>query len=581
MWGRSILIACALLLSAGTLFAGPKKSRLASDLQDLNPTDKVDLIVQFKALPTSANHQRVLRLGGKLGRQYHRLKFGSYRGIPAVALAALSSDANIVHISRDRKVNAATTPVNQAVLDLHNETMGTANAWALGLDGTGIGVAVVDSGVTAVDDLGSRVVYSQDFVAVGGDGSDRYGHGTHVAGIVAGNGADSTGANYTYTFTGVAPNANIVNLRVLGPDGSGQDSDVIAAIDRAIELKDTYNIRVLNLSLGRGVYESYVDDPLCQAVERAWNAGIFVVVSAGNEGRNNAAGTNGYGTITSPGNDPYVITVGSMNGVGTADPTDDIPGSYSSKGPTLFDHFVKPDIVAPGNQIISLYTPLETLIAAHPEKEAPNYLYISNGDSNGSSSYYILSGTSMAAPMVSGAAALLLQQNPALTPDQLKIRMMKTAFKNLQPASSITDPTTGQTFNMQADIFTVGSGLLDINAALNDDFVAPATVGVAASPAVQLDRNGNITIAMQPNLVMWGSSAADSELVMWGSSVFTNSGELVMWGSNSASGELVLWGSNTLSSELVLWGSSTANSELVMWGSNTDAGLSVLSGDPQ
>jgi serine protease AprX len=568
MWGRSILIACAFFLCAGMAFADPARSKLASDLQNLKPTDRVDLIVQFQSLPTSALHQRVLRQGGRMGRQYRRLAFGSYKGVPAGVLASLKGDPSVVHISRDRKVIAASTSINPAVLDYHNETMGTANAWAQGLDGSGIGVAVIDSGVTAVDDLtASRIVYSQDFFSQGGDGSDKYGHGTHVAGIIGGTGADSTGPGFTYTFKGVAPNANIISLRVLGPDGSGKDSDVIAAIDAAIQLKDTYSIRVINLSLGRGVFESYVDDPLCQAVERAWNAGIFVVVSAGNEGRNNNAGTNGYGTITAPGNDPYVITVGSMNGVGTPDPTDDIPGSYSSKGPTLFDHFVKPDLVAPGNQIVSLYTPQETLVSQHPEKEAPNYLYVANGDNNGSASYYILSGTSMAAPMVSGAAALLLQQNPALTPDQLKIRLMKTAFKNLLPASSVTDPTTGQTFDMQADIFTVGAGLLDINAALNDTFLAPATSGVAVSPTAVLDTNGNIAIALQPNLVMWGSGAADSELVMWGSSVFTSTGELVMWGSASSS------------SELVMWGSSATSSELVMWGSNGSAGQSVLAGD--
>jgi serine protease AprX len=580
MWGRSILIACALSLCAGMAFAGQSRSKLASDLQNLKSSDKVDLIVQFKSLPTSAYHQRVLRLGGKMGRQYRKLTFGSYKGVPAGILASLKSDSTVVHVSRDRKVKAASTSLNPAVLDYHNETMGTANAWAQGLDGSRVGVAVIDSGVSAVDDLtASRIVYGQDFFSPGGDGSDQYGHGTHVAGIIGGSGADSTGPNYTYTFKGVAPNANIISLRVLGPDGSGQDSDVIAAIDTAIQLKNTYNIRVINMSLGRGVFESYVDDPLCQAVERAWNAGIFVVVSAGNEGRNNAAGTNGYGTITAPGNDPYVITVGAMNGLGTPDPTDDIPGSYSSKGPTLFDELVKPDIVAPGNQIVSLYTPKESLITEHPEKVAPDSLYIANGDNNGSASYYILSGTSMAAPMVSGAAALLLQQNPSLTPDQLKIRLMKTAFKNLQPASSVTDPTTGQTFNMQADIFTVGSGLLDINAALNDDFLAPATTGVAASPAVALDANGNLTLALQPNLVLWGSSAADSELVMWGSSVFTNSGELVMWGSSSSNGELVLWGSSSLNSELVMWGSSSDNSELVMWGSSTSNGQAVIVGD--
>jgi serine protease AprX len=129
---------------------------------------------------------------------------------------------------------------------------------------------------------------------------------------------------------------------------------VIKAINQAISVKDIYNIRVMNLSLGRPVMESYTQDPLCQAVEAAWQAGIVVVVAAGNDGRDNSAGTDGYGTISAPGNDPYVITVGAMNTKNTPDRGDDVITSYSSKGPTAIDHIAKPDLVAPGNRVISL-----------------------------------------------------------------------------------------------------------------------------------------------------------------------------------------------------------------------------------
>src|SRR5689334_1939709 len=127
-------------------------------------------------------------------------------------------------------------------------------------------------------------------------------------------------------------------------------------------VKNQYNIRVMNLSLGRPVYESYKLDPLCQAVEAAWKAGIVVVVAAGNDGRTNYATLNGYGTITAPGNDPYVITVGAMNTKGTPDRSDDVMTSYSSKGPTAIDHIVKPDLVAPGNKVISLQAQGSTLV---------------------------------------------------------------------------------------------------------------------------------------------------------------------------------------------------------------------------
>ena len=167
---------------------------------------------------------------------------------------------------------------------------------------------------------------------------------SHVAGIIAGNGASSNGL-----LAGIAPGANIINLRALDETGAGTDTSVIAAIDQAIALKATYNIRVINMSLGRPIYESFQDDPLCQAVEAARAAGILVVASAGNNGRDNSNNNNGYATITSPGNDPFVLTVGAMKTEGTVDPTDDQVASYSSKGPSLIDHFVKPDIMAPGN----------------------------------------------------------------------------------------------------------------------------------------------------------------------------------------------------------------------------------------
>ena len=197
------------------------------------------------------------------------------------------------------------------------------------------------------------MVYSLSFVPGDSTTADAYGHGTHVAGLVGGNGDDSSGWASSYVIRGLAPNVKLINLRVLDGNGNGSDSGVIAAIQKAISLKSKYNIRVINLSLGRPVASSYTIDPLCQAVESAWKAGIVVVVAAGNQGRNNSAGTNGYGTITAPGNDPYVITVGAMNTEGTLGRADDKMTTYSSKGPTLFDHVVKPDLVAPGNRMFS------------------------------------------------------------------------------------------------------------------------------------------------------------------------------------------------------------------------------------
>lgn len=572
MWGRKIfLLGALLILAAGVAFAG--RGKLSKDLDRIQASDQVNIIVQFKTPPTAAHHKAVLKHGGKLRRELKLLRSGAYT-VPASALADLKTNPNVVYVSVDRPVQSmGTNPVPGPAVDYHTDTINAPAAWTQGLDGTGIGVVVIDSGIAAVNDLNpNAVVYAQDFVGDGAQGADLYGHGTHVAGIIAGNGAASTGPAYSYTFHGIAPGVNLINLRALDQNGSGSDSQVIAAIETAIQLKDTYNIRVISLSVGRGVFESYTLDPLCQAVEQAWASGIVVVVSAGNNGRNDSIDPNGYGTVTSPGNDPYIITVGAMNTLGTPDRTDDVPASYSSKGPTLFDQVIKPDLVAPGNLIVSLYNPGETLSQEIPGNELPNAAYIAGGVWGRSKSYFALSGTSMAAPMVSGAAALLLQQNPAMTPDQVKARLMVTAFKNLVPAAIATDPTTGQTFNLRADIFTVGAGYLDIQAALADPDLAPATVGSALSPLAALDADGNVIL--QPN----GTSVIGSQSILWGtSSLF---GQSILWGT-STSGESILWGTGTLSGESILWGTKGggADAQSILWGTSATAAEVSAFGD--
>ena len=249
-------------------------------------------------------------------------------------------------------------------------------------------------------------MYSQSFVAGDPTTSDKYGHGTHVAGLIGGSGVNSGTANgYAANYAGMAPGVNFINLRVLDQNGAGTDSQVIAAIQQAITLKSTYNIRVINMSLGRPVFESYTLDPVCQAVEAAWKAGIVVVVAAGNDGRYNSMGTNGFGTIGVPANDPAVITVGATHDRRTLTTrVDDGIASYSSKGPTAIDHIVKPDLVAPGNAAGFIagcgqhtgYSTIHNLKLSQPT-EPP--------------STFVLSGTSMATPLVSGAVAMMLQQN--------------------------------------------------------------------------------------------------------------------------------------------------------------------------
>src|SRR5205823_14216272 len=269
----------------------------------------------------------------------------------------------------------------------------------------------------------------------------------------------------------------------LGQTGQGTDSSVINAINKAIALKSQYNIRVMNLSLGRPVYETYALDPLCQAVEAAWKAGIVVIVAAGNDGRTDYSVLNGYGTITAPGNDTYVITVGPMNSKGTPDRSDDVMTSKSSKGPSAIDHVVKPDLVAPGNRVVSLQTG-GYLQENYPGNRPAVSYYQTGTSTSASGKYFVLSGTSMATAVVSGGAALLIQKNPTFTPDQVKALLLKTAYKSLPQYSTVTD--AGVTYTIQYDAFTVGAGYLDLQEAISSAEIHPITLS-AQSPTANYD----------------------------------------------------------------------------------------------
>ena len=570
--GRLLVLGGLVLLADCVASATPL--RLSSDLTSRNTSDQVDVIVQYRQSPTLLQHQRLLQRGATLKLEFQSLNARAYRVSPS-ALAELEADPNVLYVSLDRAVHSTAVSSPAPLLDYHSDTTNAPAAWAQGLDGSGIGVAVIDSGVDDIPDLHGaafEVAYSQDFVpSPGRFAGDLYGHGSHVAGIIAGNGNKSIGWNYSYTFKGIAPGVRLINLRVLDQNGEGTDSQVIAAIETAIRLKNIFNIRVINLSVGRGVFESYKFDPLCRAVEQAWAAGIVVVVAAGNEGRNNSLGTDGYGTITAPGNDPYVITVGAMNTMGTPDRTDDVPTSYTSRGPTLWDHVVKPDVVAPGNRTISLYAANEVLARELPGNSVPKYAFTKNSNDGKSDTYFYLSGTSMAAPMVSGAAALLLEKKPSLTPDQVKARLMKTAFKGLIPAAVTIDPTTGITYNLQADIFTVGAGYLDIKAALSSNDLVPAWIGSAMSPTATLDRSGHVVLVpngaslLGTTSAAWSAPSVFGQSVLWGTNV---SGQSILWGTYTLAGQSILWGTNADSAASILWGTS------VLWGT-TSAGQAI------
>lgn len=554
---KKLICLIVLLQLSVCAFAG--QGKLSKELK--TSQGRVRVIVQFDTAIGTGHLDLMHAKGGRLHRKLDLIKAATF-DVSAEKLAELANDERVLHISVDHALSPT--------LDNTAAAANAAAAWNLGLTGQNIGIAVIDSGVSSHPDLaykGSRIVYSENFVPNANDARDAYGHGTHVAGIAAGNGSATSNSSDTRRFRGIAPGASIINLKVLDANGSGSDSSVIAAIERSIALKNVYNIRVINLSLGRPVFESYTEDPLCQAVERAWQAGIVVVVAAGNFGRENTYGENGYGTITAPGNDPYVITVGAMKSMNTPGRNDDLIATYSSKGPTSIDHFVKPDILAPGNGIASLRVPGSSLDANHPDGRIATQTYDTQGSSSASQYYFSLSGTSMATPVVSGAVALLLEQDPTLTPDLIKARLMKTAWKQLPAVSSYYDPATQTTYTTQYDIFTVGAGYLDIAAALIN---VERPAGTALSPTAVYDpTTGTVQLAGAQS-VIWGGSAPWGSSVIWGGSVA--SGSSVIWGGSTASGSSVIWGGSTSSGSSVIWGGSSP------WGSSTNGGFSVIWG---
>jgi serine protease AprX len=317
------------------------------------------------------------------------------------------------------------------------------------------------------------------------------------------------------------------------------------------------------------VYESYTQDPLCQAAEAAWKAGIVVVAAAGNDGRDNSYNNQGYGTITAPGNDPYVITVGAMKTEGTYTRTDDLVASYSSKGPTAVDHVVKPDLVAPGNLIVSLQAAGATLVKQNSGNLVTKSYFeeASHGPVNGTSTnFFILSGTSMAAAVVSGAVADIVHANPALTPDQVKILLMQTASKTFPTSSSVTDTTSGLIYTDYYDIFTVGAGYLDLGAAMSGIHTVPAA-GTAMSPIAIYDPNTtNVSLSYDISSVFTFAGLRGTQAI-WGAPA--------IWAPSQVSANKCLWGASGDTASKCLWGAAADTASKCLWGASAVSSASA------
>ena len=317
------------------------------------------VIVKTDSAPTAAQEAALTALGGDVYRHLSLINSVALR-VPNKNLAKLAALPFVTRISWD-----GTVKKNDEFIVEHS---GADVAWSNpGVQGTGVGVAVLDSGIRPHQDLknpvtgANRLLTSVSFVPPPPGGTivanDMNGHGTHIAGIIAGAGQASTGGNYFRTFKGVAPDANLVNVRVLDENGQGTVSQVISGLQWVSQNAPKYKIKVVNLSLGHPVGESFTTDPLCQAVEKLWRGGIVVVCAAGNDGRLNATQTAGmdnegwstaYGSIQSPANDPYVITVGATKNMDGNRANDRI-ATYSGRGPSRLDLILKPTVITYGS----------------------------------------------------------------------------------------------------------------------------------------------------------------------------------------------------------------------------------------
>jgi serine protease AprX len=479
-------------------------------------------------------------VGGRVTRPLPLID-GFAADVPANRLAGLEDADAIAGVYVDGRVQMATAGTD--AYDALDPNLAWRKSIRLpqvpaGIDGRGVTVALIDTGVARVQDLSDRVVARVDFTP-GGAGDDAYGHGTHLAGVIAGTGAASSGK-----WRGVAPGAQLVSVKVAGPDGSTDVSVVIAALQWVVSHRAEYGIKVLNLSFGTDSIQPYAVDPLNAAVERAWAAGITVVVSSGNRGP---------GTINKPGDDPFVITVGAADLKQTPERWDDEIAPFSSRGRTQ-DGFEKPDLVAPGTTIVAARDAGSTIDGLHPSA-------VVDGD------YFKGTGTSQAGAIVSGVAALMYQANPSLRPNAVKGILMGSAFKTAAYRSG------------------GGAGLVDAAGAVQSVYSGDvANIGLTRSLGLgslegsrgrfhvetDLDGDGQLDLVFGEQDVLgdpWDSTSWSStswSSTSWSSLISENGGwSSNSWSSTSWSG--MYWSSTSWSSNS--WSSTSWSS--TSWSSNS------------
>lgn len=424
MFGMSTLVSAGLLVLT-VLAAVQLPSQLAqaelpaggtslTELALTQPGKKVDVIVQLDRGTSAAyGANLVAAAGGEVTRDLHIIN-GLGAQMSAKAAAGLAGKPGVRFVS----LNGAVKPsaIDTSKLETaYNQSIKSTRVWADRNNiGDGVGIAVVDTGIqgdlpdfrVSRSDSTSRVIVDAVVNPDATTAGDKYGHGTHVAGLIAGNGTNRATSDSLYgDYIGVAPGADLINVKASDDDGNVSTLDVIDGLQFVVDHKDDYNIRVVNLSLNEATPSGYRTNPLDAAVEQAWNAGIVVVAAAGNRG------TASDAVQYAPGNDPFVITIGGVDDQNTPDTNDDTAASWSSTGTTK-EGYVKPDFLAPGAHMVSTLAPRSAITEMCPS-------CIVGGK------YFRMGGTSMATGVASGAVALMLAKHPDWTPNEVK-----SALKN-------------------------------------------------------------------------------------------------------------------------------------------------------
>jgi serine protease AprX len=526
----------------------------------------VRAIVRFKDdASRSRGVSTVTGRGGHVARTHNSIRALNVV-VDAATATVLAADTGVASISLDAEVRSSGLATQSGRSSGASKARQRYNRL-----GSGITVAVIDSGVQPHADLPtSRIRKFVDFVNGRSLPYDDFGHGTHVAGIVAGSGAASSTLESPYT--GVAPGVDVVALKVLDGKGAGKTSDVIAALEWVAANHTLYNIRVVNMSLGHPVYEPAASDPLVQAADTLVAKGIVVVASAGNLGIDPRDNAVGYGGVTSPANGPSVIAVGAVDSKGTDARGDDTVTDYSSRGPTRFDLTVKPDLVAPGHHIVSLAAPAGYIYQNYPA------LHVAAGAET-AASYQTLSGTSMAAPAVAGTAALMLDANPRLSAGAVRALLEFTA-QHLAGT----------------DLMTQGAGYLNALGAVRlagaikprvelgkiwlrmhssvpvpyDEFSGEQVVwskNIIWGQHVMLGDSAYVHLAAWDDNIVWGQDDnivwGQDDNIVWGQddNIVWGQDDNIIWGQCSSEGcDNIIWGQD----DNIIWGQSTLES--VVWG---------------